>query len=1033
MGGRTLLGTPVSRRTKYCFPAESVDVFWQMDQVATGPARQLAPLDFDADGDGQISRKESDAIRGRNTWLLWGGGNEVFWGWLQERGYGLVDFLILMDSRQRDSRFRRAGMINQPGFTKNNNPDRRILGLYFDLPIESEAKLTPPPWATNSTGKVGASRFKSPALSNGDASCFHCHARAQYSPDAARLQEDNKRLFTPGDRELYDRVRDELGGKLARDGLDPEIYGYASGIFGLRLFLNPDFFGNTTAAAKARDYWNERVVSGQYGDYYKDQKIHADPKLIRPFRVSMSCGFCHVGPHPLNPPADPENPKWENLSSIIGDQFWSPQPAFGNLLRPDNFLFHFLNSQPPGTIDTSLVSTDHLNNPNTINAIFDLPARLARAERNTPELQSPENLLMGSIEDGDAALPYRHFPRVLLDGADSCGALVALLRVPINIGTYSEEWSRCHNPIVGFKPQRPFRVEACQKCSVYWQANEQYRIPYLAAFFTFTNHLGQSSTAPMKLRDAHAAHGAQGDITDEEKESTRAGRGVFLRHCAICHSSKQPEGFDIQFQRDMPGGWENAPPNTRAAHYTLPMDFAYWDRFKISPSYQRYVTEITQMAGDAPADPYGDDPFLTDNFLSSEVRIPITLVGSNSGRAAATNAKRGQVWDNFSSEGYKALPSAGFVRYYNPYSSQLPDAYGNNDSYYLDGGGPGYYRPPSLISLWATAPYLHNNTLGVYEPVLSTNAPVNPGSVEARLAAFEDGITKLLWNQKRAQRGKYESAQPLAGDLRRSHSRAAARDPGYIYRLPQDTYVMFAAPFVRPLVEGVVGRFNTRLVAVWLPILLILIFALAAWKGQARHAGIAFIFLALVLAAFLTVTGLGSAGGAISGVMMTGATNLFSLAHWAWWLLVLALAAAGAGFLFFFPDARRAAQWVLVLVTALTIAGTLVGNAVLNGRLGRVKLGPIPKGTPVNLLMNIDPQKKEEVSHALTAMFRAIVDIRRNDLKGDDAFRVFDREAGPALLQASKCPDFVLDRGHWFGEHLSDQEKEQLIAFLKTL
>ena len=33
--------------------------------------------------------------------------------------------------------------------------------------------------------------------------------------------------------------------------------------------------------------------------------------------------FCHVGPHPLNPPADPENPKWENLSSNVGAQyFW---------------------------------------------------------------------------------------------------------------------------------------------------------------------------------------------------------------------------------------------------------------------------------------------------------------------------------------------------------------------------------------------------------------------------------------------------------------------------------------------------------------------------------------------------------------------------------------------------------------------------------------------------------------------------------------------------------------------------------------
>ena len=32
-------------------------------------------------------------IRGRNTWVLWGEGNDVFWNWVQQKGYGLTDFL----------------------------------------------------------------------------------------------------------------------------------------------------------------------------------------------------------------------------------------------------------------------------------------------------------------------------------------------------------------------------------------------------------------------------------------------------------------------------------------------------------------------------------------------------------------------------------------------------------------------------------------------------------------------------------------------------------------------------------------------------------------------------------------------------------------------------------------------------------------------------------------------------------------------------------------------------------------------------
>ena len=37
---------------------------------------------------------------------------------------------------------------------------------------------------------------------------------------------------------------------------------------------------------------------------------YSDRELVRPYRVGMSCAFCHVGPNPIRPPADPENPEW---------------------------------------------------------------------------------------------------------------------------------------------------------------------------------------------------------------------------------------------------------------------------------------------------------------------------------------------------------------------------------------------------------------------------------------------------------------------------------------------------------------------------------------------------------------------------------------------------------------------------------------------------------------------------------------------------------------------------------------------------
>ena len=49
-------------------------------------------------------------------------------------------------------------------------------------------------------------------------------------------------------------------------------------------------------------------------------------------------------------------------------------------------------------------------------------------------------------------------------------------------------------------------------------------------------------------------------------------------------------------------------------------------------------------------------------------------------------------------------------------------------------------RPPSLVSVWSTAPLLLNNTVGKFEP---------QPSVEARMRSFNDSIEKLLWPEKR--------------------------------------------------------------------------------------------------------------------------------------------------------------------------------------------------------------------------------------------------------------------------------------------
>lgn len=1064
--GQTVLGTPISQRTPECFPAESRDVFWKMDMVADPKTGQLKPLNFDVNGNGKIddipnpeltgrnplaNPTERDAIRGRNTWLVWGGGNEVFWGWLQERGYGLVDFLILMDSRTRGSRFKTGGLINQPGFQPNADPGKRILGLYLDIPQKDKIIIQPPPDEFGPDGKPLIHRPEAPP-------------------------NHKTQLFVPGNKALYENTRKAM----AYDGLDPDVYGYASGIFGLRLFLNPDFFGATADAEKARARWDERVVKTN-DRYYTDAKLHSDPSLVRPFRVTMSCGFCHVGPHPLNPPTDVENPEWENLSSIIGAQYWSPQPSLGNLTSKRNFLHHFLKSQSPGTVDTSLVSTDHINNTNVMNAIFDLPARLTRALNKPTELQSPESLLMPSIEDPDTSMnpdgpnKQRHFPMVLFPGEDSIGVFGALARVPLNVGVFSEEWGRCDNQVIGYTPQRPFQIKVCQANSVYWQVNEKFRVPYMANFFT----LGQTGTVPkstaaMKLKDAGPKVGApagtdgrlatlgQEALQGDSQAKIHQGREIFLNNCAICHSSKQPTGFDLRFTRETPaGGWEKSPtPSSDSRYiYTLPSEYTAWDQFKQSPSYQDYTAQIRALAGPAPADE-SDDLFIKDNFMSNELRIPVTLVGTYAGRALATNATKGQIWDNYSSETFKHLPSVGKIQYYNPFAANASDAkrtpYGTNAEF-DDGrkfGGPGYFRPASLISVWATAPYFHNNELGLYN---------HDPSVKGRLEAFDDGIRKLLWKDRRSIATK--GGLPRPGDLRAENSDSAKNDPGFIYRVPVDTFAIFESGFIPLLIKGLLtGTFGAgpanilfSILTFWWWIILGVIFLVLVFRARARQAGLLLLTLALIASALLLLTGAGG-GGTVMGALMMGSTGLLGHSSLFLWLVVAGLLLASIALLMTRKKLHVFSRGLFLVATLVTLFVGILANKFLNGRLKDVNpvlavlpnswlnadykginVGPIPRGTPVNLIMNLDPDKRSKVVPALIALLKAMAEIKEQNLEGEEAYKVLAAQAGQPLMDASKCPDFVLDRGHYFGETLdpdpkkNDEAKEALISFLKTL
>jgi hypothetical protein len=284
--------------------------------------------------------------------------------------------------------------------------------------------------------------------------------------------------------------------------------------------------------------------------------------------------------------------------------------------------------------------------------------------------------------------------------------------------------------------------------------------------------------------------------------------------------------------------------------------------------------------------------FLDNNYLSNDMRIPVTLLQTNACSPLATNAIAGNIWDNFSSASYKELPSIGSITVYDPFT-------GEPRQYQMPAGGRGYTRVPSLVSVWSTAPFLLNNSLGQFN-----QSP----SVEARMASFDDAIAKLLWPGKREK-------DPVLGDK----------------------------------IPGVIDR--------------------------------------------------------------TSVTS---------WLRI------PTGYL---PDLLKDTQDVLQLLAPKLFDA------------GGLEIGPIPAGTPVDLLANFEPlppttSLRERLAHD-KAVVKVVVQLLR-DLKAlpqgatDAQARQVFSNVGEQRFALSKCPDYVVNRGHYFGSDLSDADKKALIAFLKT-
>jgi hypothetical protein len=475
---------------------------------------------------------------------------------------------------------------------------------------------------------------------------------------------------------------------------DANTFGYSSGVIGLQLFANKQFDPQKWSLAK-----------------YLEDPASVEP----PYNVGMTCALCHVGFNPVRPPANVHEPKWDNILSTIGNQYYREGNLFGSEMPHDSFIYQYLTIQEPGTSETSRFSNDFINGPimmHTIYRLFDR-LKLAHTEKITPaqreliesmyqhaglKLDDPSGALGGTATE-----PTIRTPHVLADGADSMGLLMASSRVYVNEGMMWQTWLKTMalNPFnLKESVARNFATkefdligEVRKDPNSPWMQTEK-RMPNMATFLgTYdSNPLKDAQEAP---RDGKTPKSGR-DYMTTDPAVLRRGKIAFADNCAQCHSSKRPA--------DLPGD-----PELRKG------------------AWRQLVLR---------------DDFLTGNYLSDDARYPVSELGTNSARAMGTNALANHMWGQMSSLGYKQIKEEQValrdydkdfqpIDLYNPLTGKYDHKFTAPRS---------FYRTPTLVSIWATAPYLHNNSVGEYN---------GDPSIAGRMAAYEDGMSKLLWPEGR--------------------------------------------------------------------------------------------------------------------------------------------------------------------------------------------------------------------------------------------------------------------------------------------
>ncbi|HEV8539885.1 MAG TPA: hypothetical protein VGQ60_01870 [Nitrospiraceae bacterium] len=634
------------------------------------PPRDLSdPCAFN----GKVKLDPSEKI-GCEIWFKATAGTARFFTYVyQQRLGGLVDWYGVLNAPARATRFEKWGLMNDPACCRPGDPDcpaKTLAETYgFDYCPGDDILLS----------YVGRRGYRDPACDLIDV-------------------EPSKEAIEQGGR---------FPKELWQSSCDLE-FGTSTGAMGFRKLPNPKF---------DKAAWNALNHGSATWDGFR--KKLSDGSLEPPFLVGISCGACHIAfdpVKPFTPPHSPAYPAVENLSGTVGNQYSRALAIFASGMPTNSLEWQVFGLVRPGTVDTSSIPTDQVNNAGTINAIINLTQRPTFPHdvlKWRPVMTGEQCAVAPDHErcwcepgKGNRKCWKRSLVKqepvhhILKGGEDSIGALEALQRVYINIGSCAESaWVNHLTDMMQMDPrlrgygQTPMDIGQARRDCPSFRAIED-RLPDLLDYLMTGTpaDLREAREHARKAKDRTARY-TQADLVKDLEADLHAdverGRRIFATKCAACHSS--------------------LPENEKNGKF-IDRDFHALD----------------------PA------TGLRKDWLGNDVPTAATKLEVNASRALHSNHMTEHLWEEYASQSYRQRP---------PVALPMSIKEEHLEFSMLADGGRGYYRNVSLLSLWAFAPFMHDNGTGPElcggPPGLLPCQPFDP-SVEGRYRLFKESMAQLL-------------------------------------------------------------------------------------------------------------------------------------------------------------------------------------------------------------------------------------------------------------------------------------------------